>query len=91
MGLDNLFENHDKHKSHHPYCEQGHHDSYNYAGRHAEYKHQQQQYMNYFLCKVWSNRQLRLLAIVFAFLVILIAIVLIAVLIPLLHKLVDFL
>jgi len=90
MGLDDLFENHDKHRSSQNYREHGHNDGYNYAGRHAEYKHQQQQYLSFFLSKVWGNRQLRLLSIVIVFLVVVIVVVLIVALISLLHKFVDF-
>lgn len=90
MGLDDLFENHDKHRRQHGYSEHEHHNGYNYAGRHADYKHQQHQYLNYFLSKIWSNRKLRLLAILFAFIVIVLVLLLIAALIPLLHKLLDF-
>lgn len=90
MGFDDLFENHDKHRSSQNYREHGHNDGYNYAGRHADYKHQQHQYLNYFLSKIWSNRRLRFIAIAFAFIVVVLAVIIIIALLPLLLKLVDY-
>ncbi len=91
MGFDDLFEHHDKHRSHGIYRKNSHHhDDYDYEGRNSEYSLSKYWFRDYLLNKIWSNRKLRVAVIVFAIILVLIVILLIVALIPLLFKLLNY-
>lgn len=91
MGFDELFEHHDKHRDHGSYGRYSHHhDDYDYAGRNSEYYLRKRQFSFFLLNKIWSNKKLRIVVVVFAVILILILILLIIALIPLLFKLLDY-
>lgn len=91
MGFDELFEHHDKHRSHGSYGKNSYnHDDYDYAGRSSEYYLRKYQFHDYLLNKIWSNKKLRVAVIVLVIILVLIVILLIVALIPLLFKLLDY-
>lgn len=91
MGFDDLFDNHDKHRKHGYYGGHNHHhDSYDYAGRGAEY-HRGKHQMSYFLInKIWNNRKLRIAFVILAIIIVLAVILLVVAIVPILVKLVDY-